>query len=74
MYVLLVSGVFQGMKFEAVRAIVHTSGDPLELELGSYASGQLAGDLFRGDCCLIIDYANRRISVTHPRDAGQINT
>jgi hypothetical protein len=56
----------QGMRFEAVRAVVHTKGDPVELELGNYASGQLAADLFRGDCCLVIDYPNRRVSATHP--------
>jgi len=58
----------QGMRFEAVRALVHTQGDPADLELGQYAAGQLAGDLFRGDCTLVIDYPGRRIAAVPPQD------
>jgi len=51
----------QGMRFESVRALVHTHGDPPDLELGAYAAGLLASDLFR-DCTLVLDYPARRFA------------
>lgn len=57
------------MRFQAVRAVVHTAGDPTDLELGKYAWGLLAGDLFRGDCTLVLDYPNKRMSVA-PAQGG----
>ena len=53
---------FAGGRFETVRALTHTSGDPPDLALSPHADGALCADLFRG-CTLVLDFGRNRIAV-----------
>lgn len=53
---------FAGGRFETVRALTHTTGDPPDLALSPHADGALCADLFRG-CTLVLDFGRNRIAV-----------
>lgn len=61
---------FRGARFETVRALTHTGGDPPDLALSPHADGALCADLFRG-CTLVLDLGRDRVAVmTHGEGGG----
>lgn len=57
---------FRGASFENVRALSYLDRDPDDLELSCYAGGILGADMVRG-CCLVLDYALKRMSVAQAK-------